>query len=408
MLPPLPPLSSSLSPAPFYARRYAIEMETADTRSHAGRHFPQATAGASIDDSDPEIVPLRRRARRTMSQPSWKHKMRSPGVRWREEWTDESFKDGRVLLLDYVSRDFSEDGRRRILAHEFHNHGQMSRFYQVDAPKRHPALRVIHVQNADWARRFLLRKFNIDPRDELVGMSFGKWAAFSKPQRRGGKPMLNGKAFRNQRDPWRGISRCAFGMDYLKDFRPGECPPYKDSYKMMELNGFTPTGDPAYQNDVYVQRISVYIQKNDGEPKQPTDPEERNPYDRDEMEEFERQKRKYSAQAEEAGLENYFPILKTLDNGSTIIIFEDSTTGHAQDCLIQARREIETRWRRLTFYLPREELDEEQLALECMNLVLGDIFKALTTSWERYLHKSGAHVSILEDKIYDQPADESR
>lgn len=43
-----------------------------------------------------------------------------------------------------------------------------------------------------------------------------------------------------------------------------------------------------------------------------------------------------------------------------------------------------------------------------MNLILNDVFKALSTSWEKYLHKSAAHVSILEDKIYEQPADESR
>lgn len=186
---------------------------------------------------------------------------RSPGVEWKEKWTSESFKDGRVLILDYVSRDFTEDGRRRVLANEFHEIDQLRRFYNADAPRRTPALRVIHVQNSWWARRFLLRKFNIDPNDDLVGMSFGKWAAFTSPQRRAGRPMMTGKAFRNQRDPWRGISRCAFGMDYLKYYPPGRCDSNKDVFKMMELQGFDSKGDPQYMNDVYVQRISVYVQK---------------------------------------------------------------------------------------------------------------------------------------------------
>jgi hypothetical protein len=308
-----------------------------------------------------------------------------------------------------VSRDFASDGRRRVLTNEFRDVDQLRRFYNAEAPKRTPALRLIHVQNAWWARRFLLRKFNIDPTDDLVGTSFGKWAAFTSPQRRAGKPMLNGKAFRNQRDPWRGISRCAFGMDYLKTYKPGQCGPARDGYKMMELNGFDPAGDAAYLNDVYVQRVSVYVQKNDGVGvKVPTDPDLRNPYSLSESQEQDALKRRYSKIAAEQGVEDYFPILKSLDNGTTVIIFEDSQTGNAADTLIGARQEAETRWRRLTFYLPKEELSEEELGLECLNLIVGDVYKALSTAWEKFMQKSAAHVAILEDKIYEQPADESR
>jgi hypothetical protein len=65
--------------------------------------------------------------------------------------------------------------------------------------------------------------------------------------------------------------------------------------------------------------------------------------------------------------------------------------------------------RRLTFYLSREEAStDERLALECMELILKDIFKGLAFAWERYLNCCSTHVSILEDKIYDSPADESR
>lgn len=60
------------------------------------------------------------------------------------------------------------------------------------------------------------------------------------------------------------------------------------------------------------------------------------------------------------------------------------------------------------FYLNREDQSEDRLSLECMDLVLKDIFKGLQISWEKLLSKSEEHVDILEDKIYENPADESR
>jgi hypothetical protein len=46
--------------------------------------------------------------------------------------------------------------------------------------------------------------------------------------------------------------------------------------------------------------------------------------------------------------------------------------------------------------------------MECMELILKDIFKGLSFAWEKYLNCCSTHVSILEDKIYENPADESR
>lgn len=43
-----------------------------------------------------------------------------------------------------------------------------------------------------------------------------------------------------------------------------------------------------------------------------------------------------------------------------------------------------------------------------MDLILEDIFKGLAVSWEYFLSIAETHTSILEDKIYDSPADESR
>jgi hypothetical protein len=123
-----------------------------------------------------------------------------------------------VLLIDYVDKNHTSQGRRKIVAQEFNDVEGLRKFYQNEELSGQAALRVIHVQNASWATRFLLRKFNIDASDDLVGTSFGRWAKFERPQRRANKPVLNGKTFRAQRDPWRGISRTSFGCDYLRHY----------------------------------------------------------------------------------------------------------------------------------------------------------------------------------------------
>ena len=48
------------------------------------------------------------------------------------------------------------------------------------------------------------------------------------------------------------------------------------------------------------------------------------------------------------------------------------------------------------------------MALECSKIVVQDIWKAIAQQWEDLLDTCNTHVSILEDKIYEQPADESR
>jgi hypothetical protein len=105
--------------------------------------------------------------------------------------------------------------------------------------------------------------------------------------------------------------------------------------------------------------------------------------------------------------------LRYLDNGNVIIIFDNSYSGSFEDTLIAARREWECRWRRLPFYLAFEardaiEDDDEKLSLQSSKAILSDIFKAVVTAWDGFLDHAVTHMTILEDKIYDQPADESR
>jgi hypothetical protein len=51
---------------------------------------------------------------------------------------------------------------------------------------------------------------------------------------------------------------------------------------------------------------------------------------------------------------------------------------------------------------------DEQLAFQCSRIILEDIFKGVGAVWDRFLDLATDHVSILEDKVYEQPADETR
>lgn len=76
----------------------------------------------------------------------------------------------------------------------------------------------------------------------------------------------------------------------------------------------------------------------------------------------------------------YVPDLQALDNGNTIIIFENSQSGSIEDTIITARQQWESRWRRLPFYLSYESHDvsnDDRMALECMKIILQDVWKSV-------------------------------
>lgn len=109
------------------------------------------------------------------------------------------------------------------------------------------------MQNAAWATHFLLRKFNINNRDDLIGTDFGKYVKYKRPESRGGKPFTSGKTWKTVRDPWRGISRTSFGLDYFKPMkvsRDSGVEVRKDwTGKMMELSCYDDNDNPIYGYD---------------------------------------------------------------------------------------------------------------------------------------------------------------
>ena len=329
----------------------------------------------------------------------WNKRPRGPGLKWYKHYdSPESLKCGRVLVIDYVKIDHSKEGTRKVAAQEITSIEGLRRLYLNPGRSEEAVLRVIHVQGADWATKFLLHKFNINALDDLVGTDFGRYVKYKRPERRGGKPFLSGKSWKTTHDPWRGVSRTSFGLDYLKHYA---CPETVSRHqeakeKLMELNHYDENDNPKYGYDVFVQRLSCYIQYKESVQGTADAQGVRNPY-------TDQQGRKNS--------HKYVPHLDQLDNGNAIILFENSQSGSISDTLIAARESWESRWRRLPFYLAYESGDitnDDLMALECSKTVLQDIWKAVAEQWEDFLDTCSSHMSILEDKIYEQPADESR
>ncbi len=329
----------------------------------------------------------------------WSRRPRSPGLKWYKHFNSpQGFKCGRVLVIDYVKMDHSKEGTRKVAAQEITSIEALRKLYLDPATSEEAVLRVIHVQGADWAVKYLLHKYNINSQDDVVGTDFGRYVKYKRPERRGGKPFMSGKSWKTTHDPWRGVSRTSFGLDYLKPYASPEPAKRREDAreKFMELKHYDENDNPRYGYDVFVQRLSCYVQYKESVQGTTDAQGVQNPY-----------------LNQQSGSNNhkYVPQLDQLDNANTIIIFENSQSGSISDTLIAARETWESRWRRLPFYLLYESgniTDDDLMALECVKTILQDIWKAVAQQWEDFLDTCNTHVSILEDKIYEQPADESR
>lgn len=174
-------------------------------------------------------------------QHPWTNRPRSPNLKWQKGFDKpEHCRSGRVLMIDYVKQDHTKQGMRKVAAQEFNNIQSLRKLYANADRGREAVLRVLHVQNAQWATQFLLNKFNISDSDDLVGTTFGRYVKYRRPERRGGKPFLSGKSWKTTHDPWRGVSRTSFGLDYLRpcevDRRAAAGSGKPSVGKMMELN----------------------------------------------------------------------------------------------------------------------------------------------------------------------------
>ncbi|KAL8631978.1 hypothetical protein Q9189_002242 [Teloschistes chrysophthalmus] len=366
------------------------------TSTPDGRHIRlQPTASERVEEnfyaSDHKRYPF--------TSKSWQQRPRSPGLKWHKKYdTPDSRKTSRVLVIDYVKKEHSKEGMRKVATQEVDSVQGLRKIYTNPERGSEAVLRVFHVQNAPWATHFLVRKFNISARDDLVGTDFGHYVKTRQRERRG-KPLLTGRSWKTTHDPWRAINRTSFGLDYLKPYkvRNPELQDRRDpTGKMMELSCYDEDDNPTYGYDVYAQRLSCYIQHKEPPSDVPGYPDIENPYD---------------ANGSSKDPHEYFPRLETLDNGNAIILFENSCSGSIDDTMITARQQWESRWRRLPFYLAYESHDvsnDSTMALECMKIILADVWTSVTQSWDDLIELSNVHVDCLQDRIYEQPADETR
>ena len=330
---------------------------------------------------------LRGRARKT-----WHTRPKSPGIKWYKHYDEQQAKLGRVFVIDYVKADLTREGMRKVAAQEISRPEDLPKLYDNPGRRDDALLRLIHVQNCAWGTQYLLKKY-FAPYDDF-GRDFGKYVSYKYPERRGGKPLLRGKTWATQHEPRRNLIKTAFGIDYMKIYKlmnPMIEMGKDKAGKIMELNCFDEEDEhPRCGYELLGQRTSCYIQQREDGPESlghsrstsPARPGSKHSHDH------------------------------ALDNGNVVLIIENSSNHSISDTLISARGKWENRWRRLPFYLAYESSDEaaddESLALQCTKLILKDIFKANSENWDKFLDLASTHVGILEDLIYDFPADESR
>ncbi|KAA8913609.1 hypothetical protein FN846DRAFT_771816 [Sphaerosporella brunnea] len=342
-----------------------------------------------------------------LSLPRKAGRARSPGLQWHREYTEESCRRPRVLMIDYVRKESGGGGgahTRKVLAEEIHDLAALEQVYVRGARNAGAGggddggdggdelldLRLFHVQNWPEAAHFLSHKFRLREQDPLTGQAgFADWIAQKKPRRRAGKPLLMAKTWKLSSDPWRRVTKCAVGLDVMKRYRCLHLEnPQAERQKptrVTGLMGYDADEIPVLHSNVFAQRTSMYVQYSQPDLQTPG-PELVAPYRSHDVSRY--------------------------DNGNCIVIFDNSDSHSIYDTIIAARGEWESRWRRLPFYLrnvKQEHGDEgESMTAECMRTITQDFFKAVAENWDDLLDASWDHISILEDQIYEHPADESR
>jgi hypothetical protein len=144
---------------------------------------------------------------------------------------------------------------RKVVASEHYDLSSLQTVYG-SYPSTKLAFRIFHIQNAPWATYWVLKKFAIQETSFESRTSFTHWVKYMSPKRRGGKALMNAHTWNTKYDPQRGISRTAFGLDYLKRY-PKRTPALDDDLEvtgdqkyeagkvpMMELNSYDSEGNP--------------------------------------------------------------------------------------------------------------------------------------------------------------------
>ena len=98
------------------------------------------------------------------------------------------------------------------------------------------------MQNSPWAEHYLLRKHAYDShapkshggQSDSGHQDFTRWVKQPWPQRRRGRLMMSSRTWKTHTDPWRGVTKSAFGMDYMKAY---SCEDTEELRQKLDKNG---------------------------------------------------------------------------------------------------------------------------------------------------------------------------
>ena len=232
---------------------------------------------------------------------------------------------------------------------------------------RGPRLRLIHVQNATWAKSLLQKRFNMFSNPDIMDTLSGNAEYRERTNQDAMDILLRARVTDVWYNQVREINRASFECDFLKGYERSSDSHTRRQKPWLEFRYHDKRNPRAPRHDIHVDEISVYLQWKCDHPRKPVE----GPCNSD----------------------------GGLDNGNTIIIFSDSVRDSLRESLIGARRGKEIQWTRLATQLKHESARmDDAFVSNCMEYVLNDIIKSVLTNWSRLSIICETHVGILEQK----------
>lgn len=291
-----------------------------------------------------------------------------------------------------------------------------------------------HVQNYPEATEFFVQKYRMYDRRNIDGWSdFKDWVYHFRPTKRAGKPVPMARTWKKRQSP--GLAKVAWGMDCLKvmkvDYRPDNKKERHPDTKVAELNGFLDDADGGLRMDIsgMLKPENPWADEDDDRSPSPhgdeTDPN--NPKIAHHTHDVFSQRLSTYVQWVTSESRLHHPdflspgsrrtTTDAFDSGSTIIVFDNSESLSIEDTVVPAHGEIERIWRGPGTSYYEVAKDEEgnddptahhKFAYDFIQRIVETIYNSVADCWESVLDVAWDHESILQDSIYEHPADESR
>lgn len=309
-----------------------------------------------------------------------------------------------MLIIDYV-KDNSVTGKsHKVCMLETGKLTEVLSFNDTQHEKT-KSLRIIHVQNSDWARAFFADKFDMDVSEDTPGAllerSNYRERSGHRTRIKGRKSTLQAKASHVYLDQWRSVKSLSFGCDCLRQYAKNWDEVPEEEKPMLELNHYNSSDESMPGFNVFVEPITVYMQlAHQGvDESQKRVPE--GPRNRAQFRDFHRMQ--LQQKIDEYYAENpkfdYEGGARGFDSGNTIVIFSDSASASVTNTLIGAREEQENLWGQLDSELQAETLGSDNVFVTMStNVVLRSIFEAISSNWDKLAGSCETHVEILEQR----------